>query len=84
MPELLPDVGLTCRLNDLIRVLAELGIVYEAPSRGSHGKLRKAGLRPYTIPASNGTRTEVPKVYLLGLCRAFELDFDDLERLLRE
>jgi hypothetical protein len=34
---------------------------------------RRPDIRPYTIPARNGPRTEVDWKYILGLCRNMDI-----------
>lgn len=34
------------------------------------------------MPLSNGARTELSDHYIKGLCRSFELDFDEFKKLL--
>ena len=70
------------RLRDIKRALLEYGVTAEAPSSGSHWKLRDASGKVYTLPCHNGDRTELSGVYLKGLCRAFGSDLEDFKRRL--
>lgn len=72
------------RLNALIRALQERGIVVEPPrSGGSHWKARRPdGGACYQLPAHNGLRTELPDVYVRGVARHFDIDFQDFKRSL--
>lgn len=66
------------RLRELKKRLAQNGVTFEKPKRGSHYKVRRDGCRPYTLPCPNGDRTELDDRYLKALCRNLNLDFDAL------
>lgn len=70
------------RFSDIVRVLAAFGVDVEKPSGGgSHWKAKRAGCRPYTIPAHN-LKAEISDIYLRALCRALELDFKEFKKRL--
>lgn len=61
------------RLADIRPELALLLCSIDS-GKGSHLKVRRAGMRPYTLPCHNGERTELSDLYLKGLARALGLD----------
>lgn len=36
----------------------------------------------YPLPLHHGTKTELSDVYVRGLCRALEIDYEELRKLL--
>jgi hypothetical protein len=62
------------RLRDIRRVLGEYGVTVEEPSSGSHWLLRRAGSRPYPVPAHRGLNSEIGDQYINALCRHFAID----------
>lgn len=70
------------RFQNLVRALAYFAIHVEEPGKGSHWKATRPGSRPYTIPAHNGTRTEISDQYIRAVCRHFEIDETLLRRKL--
>ncbi|MGH7605236.1 MAG: hypothetical protein ACRENK_14735 [Gemmatimonadaceae bacterium] len=72
------------RLRDIARICATLGIRIEKPNSGSHWKAKREGEGTYPIPAANGERTEISDKYIRGLCRHFNISYDEMMRLLRE
>jgi hypothetical protein len=71
------------RLREIIRICDRFGISV-GPGKGSHWKAKRAGCRPYPIPAHNGERSEIADEYIRGLCRAFGVDYDEMKRLLSQ
>ncbi|HMJ14780.1 MAG TPA: hypothetical protein VK524_25385 [Polyangiaceae bacterium] len=65
------------RLGDLKRLLERYGFVIEPGTK--HWKVRAPDGRMYTIPAHNGLRTEMSRVYLRGLCRNLDIDESKLD-----
>ena len=70
------------RLNRVAKAVESLGCSVTKPKRGSHWKVSKEGHRPYTLPASNGKRTDIDDNYIRGLCRNFGFDADEFRGLL--
>lgn len=64
------------RLSKLAKAVAPYGIVLETGTK--HFKFRGPEGRCYPIPAHNGQRTEVPDVYIRGLCRAYALNLNEI------
>lgn len=64
------------RLAKLIPKLRAFGITVEPASK--HFKAWRGEGRAYTIPAHNGTKTELPDKYIKGLCKHFDLDPKEL------
>jgi len=64
------------RLSDLHRILGKRGFTIEPAAK--HHKVTAPDGVAYTIPCHNGMRTEITKIYLKGLCRAFGLTEEDL------
>jgi hypothetical protein len=69
-------------MGAIIRAATKLGVSVEPPSSGSHWKFRRPGFRVYPIPAHNGERTEISDRYIRALCRALEIDEQELRGLL--
>jgi hypothetical protein len=64
------------RFRDIERAAATYGIT--VTDGGKHNKkLVRAGFRSYTIPAHNGSKSEISNVYVSGLCRNFQIDEDE-------
>lgn len=71
------------RFRDVLRALHALGIdILRRQGAGSHCILKDEKGHVYTLPLGNGPRTELSDHYLRGLCRAFELDFEEFKKLL--
>lgn len=71
------------RFRDVLRALHALNIdVLRRQGAGSHCILRDEKGHVYTLPLGNGPRTELSDHYIKGLCRSFELDFDEFKKLL--
>lgn len=71
------------RVRDLARAAAALGLTIDKKGgKGSHMKFRGPDGRCYTVPASNGTKSEVKRCYISGLCRAFGLDEEEFRKKL--
>lgn len=64
------------RLSDLQRVLTKLGYTIEPGAK--HYKVTAPNGVAYMLPCHNGARTELTKIYVRGLCRAFGLTEQDL------
>jgi hypothetical protein len=56
-------------------------VTVEAPGSGSHFKARR-GSTVFPIPAHNGPKSEIDDRYIRAVCRAFDLDENELRRLL--
>lgn len=56
-----------------------MGVAVEPPNSGSHYRAVKDG-KVYPVPAHNGERSEISDVYIRGLCRAFDLNYEDLKK----
>ncbi|MBI5479974.1 MAG: hypothetical protein HY906_14000 [Deltaproteobacteria bacterium] len=70
------------RFKRVAKALRKSGVqVVRRAGKGSHAVLDDGKGNLYTIPLTNGDRTELSDVYLRGLCRAFGLDFDAFKRL---
>lgn len=70
--------ALPARLSAIKRALDDYGIALEKPTTGSHYKARgKSGVGTYPISAHNGLKTEISDVYVKGLCRHFDIDYDE-------
>lgn len=63
------------RARDIARALKQFGVELIEPGSGSHWKAVRGSV-VYTIPCHNGPKTEVSDVYIRGVCRAFELDYN--------
>ncbi len=62
------------RFRDIKRALQKMGATVSASTGGSsHFHAEKDG-KMYPIPASHGDKTEIPDVYVRGVCRALGLD----------
>lgn len=72
------------RLRSLCEVLRGYGIQGVSRTKGSHHIFHHPSGkgRPYPIPAHNGMKTEIPDVYIRGICRAFALDYEQVKRRL--
>jgi hypothetical protein len=69
------------RLSNLKRALEALGLTVTSPNGGSHWKASRNG-KTYPIPAHKGEKTEIGEIYIKGVCRCFDLDIDELRKLL--
>lgn len=65
------------RLGKLAKKVRPYGVLLEKPKSGSHYKFVRDGVR-YPISAHNGLKTEIPDLYIRGLCRTFDIDPADL------
>lgn len=59
-----------------------VGYSVDEPSKGSHWKIIAPSGKTYPVPAYNGLKTEIPDVYIRGLCRAFGLNEKEFRALL--
>lgn len=63
--------------------LARLGIrVSERAGTGSHVIVDDGKGHTYPLPLHHGRRTELSDVYVRGLCRALEIDYEELRKQL--
>jgi hypothetical protein len=63
--------------------MGKLGIHVAEPSgRGSHVVVDDGKGHVYPLPLHHGLKTELSDVYVRGLCRALEIDYKELQRLL--
>lgn len=69
------------RLTDIKRALSSMGVSIEPPNGGSHYRASKEG-KMYPIPAHNGERSEIADVYIRGVCRAFDLNYEEFKKRL--
>ena len=71
------------RYSRVRAALAKIGIrVVERSGRGSHVVVEDDAGHAYPLPLHHGLRTELSDVYLRGLCRALEIDYEALRKLL--
>jgi hypothetical protein len=71
------------RYSRLRTALAKLGIrVSERSGKGSHVVVDDGKEHTYPLPLHHGTKTELSDVYVRGLCRALEIDYQELRKLL--
>ena len=71
------------RYARLRTALARLGVqVSERAGKGSHVVVDDGHGRTYPLPLHHGTKTELSDVYVRGLCRALEIDYEELRKLL--
>lgn len=70
------------RFGDIVRALRKSGAMVQKPKTGSHWKAVAPDGRTYPIPASHGTKTKIPDVYIRGVCRALGLDESEFRKLL--
>jgi hypothetical protein len=69
------------RYPKLRAALAKLGVrVSERPGKGSHVVVDDGKGHSYALPLHHGTRTELSDVYIRGLCRALDLDYEELRK----
>jgi hypothetical protein len=71
------------RLRDIERAAKLFGLEVLPPSGGHPWKARRpSDGKTYPVPAHNGLKTEIPNVYIRGLCKAFDLDEAQFRKLL--
>jgi hypothetical protein len=71
------------RYTRLRAALAKLGVrVSERSGKGSHVVVDDGKGHSYPLPLHHGAKTELSDVYIRGLCRALELSYEDLRKLL--
>ena len=71
------------RYAKLRAALAKLGVrVSERPGKGSYVVVDDGKGHSYPLPLHHGTKTELSDVYIRGLCRALELDYEELRKYL--
>ena len=68
------------RLRQIKKRAKDFGISLEEPRRGSHWKLRRGNEGVYPITAHNGLKSEIPDVYIRGLCNHFRIDLKEFKR----
>jgi hypothetical protein len=56
--------------------------VAERPGKGSHVVVDDGKGHMYPLPLHHGARTERSDVYVRGLCRALEIDYQELRKRL--
>lgn len=54
----------------------------ERPGKGSHLVIRDQRGRSYTISLHRGEHSEIADWYIRGLCRTFDLDYNEFKKLL--
>jgi hypothetical protein len=61
--------------------LAKLGVrVSERSGKGSHVVVDDGKGHSYPLPLHHGAKTELSDVYVRGLCRALEIDYEELRK----
>lgn len=70
------------KLSDIERALKSFGVTLKKPKKGSHWKARAPGKGVYPLTAHNGLKSDMPDVYVKGLCRHFDIDYDAFRKLL--
>lgn len=71
------------RLAKLRKALRAFGCDVEQPRRGSHWRAYNADRSlMYPIPAHNGLKSEIPDIYIRGVCNTFALDLEEFKRKL--
>jgi hypothetical protein len=69
------------RYAKLRAALAKLGVrVSERSGKGSHVVVDDGKGHSYPLPLHHGTKTELSDVYIRGLCRALDLDYEELRK----
>ena len=69
------------RYAKLRAALAKLGVrVSERSGKGSHVVVDDGKGHSYPLPLHHGTKTELSEVYVRGLCRALDLDYEELRK----
>jgi len=69
------------RYAKLRAALAKLGVrVSERSGKGSHVVVDDGKGHSYPLPLHHGTKTELSEVYIRGLCRALDLDYEELRK----
>jgi hypothetical protein len=56
--------------------------VGERAGKGSHVVIDDGKGRTYPLPLHHGAKTELSDVYIRGLCRALEIDYEELRKRL--
>jgi hypothetical protein len=56
--------------------------VGERAGKGSHVVIGDGKGRTYPLPLHHGAKTELSDVYIRGLCRALEIDYEELRKRL--
>jgi hypothetical protein len=70
------------RFNSVKRALAKFGVTV-LPGKGtSHYRAIDASGKTYPIPAHNGLKTELTDVYIKGVCRCFNIDYESFRKAL--
>ncbi len=71
------------RFARLRSALAQTGVrVAERSGKGSHVVVDDGKGHTYPLPLHHGSRTELSDVYVRGLCRALEIDYEELRKRL--
>ena len=69
------------RYARLRTALTRLGVrLVERAGKGSHVVVDDGKGHTYPLPLHHGVKTELSDVYLRGLCRALEIDFEELRK----
>ena len=69
------------RYQRLRAALAKLGVrVSERSGKGSHVVVDDGKGHSYPLPLHHGIKTELSDVYVRGLCRVLELDYEELRK----
>lgn len=71
------------RLRDFIRVAEMYGFTVDSSGGKHNWRVRRPGARVYTLPAHNGSKSELSDPYINAFCRQYELDRDEFWQLLR-
>lgn len=66
------------RAGDIIREVQEYGVSIDSGTKHLY-KLTAPGLRCYTLPAHNGSKSELDDKYIKGLCKHFGIDYAEFK-----
>ena len=71
------------RYARLRAALTKLGVrISERAGKGSHVVVDDGKGHAYPLPLHHGSKTELSDVYVRGLCRALEIDYEEFRKLL--
>lgn len=70
------------KLSDIERALKKFGVALRKPKKGSHFRATADGKGMYPLTGHNGLKSDIPDVYVKGLCRNFDIDYDEFKKLL--
>lgn len=71
------------RYARLRSALKKLGVhISERSGKGSHVVVNDGRGHTYPLPLHHGNKTELSDVYVRGLCRALDIEYEDLRKLI--